>query len=270
MFLTLNLVYMPPFLVPIIMGAVSLISSAVAARSSKKQAERTADANMQLAKYQSSANEAFIDKQNAYNTPAMQMARFGDAGLNPNLIYGQGNSGNQAQPARYEAPRVDYHFSPFQIPDMLSGFQDYEMRNAQIDNVKAQTESTRTEIGNKLLDRLLTQVNTSRRQFDLGQAKVLAPYQADIKHGQADAAYTKLMQEFVRLDQMKLQRSLMEEGVRQAPIRTELLSQERLFNQFRNEWMKMGVTSSDHFLIRSIARALMSSDVQLPPLLRGK
>lgn len=29
--------------------------------------------------------------QNAYNTPAMQMARYADAGLNPNLIYGQSN-----------------------------------------------------------------------------------------------------------------------------------------------------------------------------------
>jgi hypothetical protein len=32
--------------------------------------------------------------QNEYNSPKAQMSRFQEAGLNPNLIYGQGNSGN--------------------------------------------------------------------------------------------------------------------------------------------------------------------------------
>lgn len=259
---------MPFPLVPIIMGAVSLASSIIASRSSKKQAERTANANMELAKYQAGVNEAFIDKQNVYNTPANQMSRFGEAGLNPNLIYGQGNAGNQAQPARYEAPRVDYHFNPLQIPEVLSPFQDYRMREAQIDSVKAQTESTRTEIGNKLLARLLTQVQTSKKEFDLQQSKVLAPYQADIKHGEAQAAYTKLMQEFARLDGMKLENALKSEQVKQAPIRTEIMETERLFNQYRNQWMKMGVTTSDHFIIRAIARALGQDTINLPPLLR--
>lgn len=34
------------------------------------------------------------NKQNEYNTPAAQMARMREAGLNPNLFYGQGTSGN--------------------------------------------------------------------------------------------------------------------------------------------------------------------------------
>ena len=35
-----------------------------------------------------------FDYQNAYNTPANQMKRLKDAGLNPALMYGQGNTGN--------------------------------------------------------------------------------------------------------------------------------------------------------------------------------
>lgn len=38
-----------------------------------------------------------IAEQNAYNTPAAQMARFQSAGLNPNLVYGQGSPGNAQQ-----------------------------------------------------------------------------------------------------------------------------------------------------------------------------
>lgn len=36
-----------------------------------------------------------IKYQNEYNTPKNQMARFSEAGLNPNLIYGLGSNGNQ-------------------------------------------------------------------------------------------------------------------------------------------------------------------------------
>src|SRR5258706_14991604 len=47
------------------------------------------------------------DAMNAYNTPANQMARFAAAGLNPNLIYSQGNAGNQPSPVAFNAPDVD-------------------------------------------------------------------------------------------------------------------------------------------------------------------
>lgn len=50
--------------------------------------------------------EYLIDKQNAYNTPAQQMQRFKDAGLNPNLVYGLGSSGDQ--PASGSIAPVDF------------------------------------------------------------------------------------------------------------------------------------------------------------------
>lgn len=249
----------PLALIPVIASVVSGIASSVAAG---RQNKKTNQANLELAKYQAQANEKFIDKQNLYNSPAMQMSRYDQAGLNPNLIYGQGSSGNQASPARYEAPHVDYRHNVMQIPDILGPFQDFEMKRAQIDNVKAQTESTKTEIGNKLLDRLLTQVNTSRKGFDLEQAKVLAPYNADIKHGQAQSSYTKLLQEFAKLDGMKLNNQLREEALKRAPMQTEIVQQQMLFSQFRNQWMKMGVTSADHYIIRAIARAIGMGEIK--------
>lgn len=42
-------------------------------------------------------NQRLIKEQNAYNSPRSQMLRFQSAGLNPHLIYGQGNPGNQSQ-----------------------------------------------------------------------------------------------------------------------------------------------------------------------------
>lgn len=43
--------------------------------------------------------------QNAYNTPAAQMARYQEAGLNPNLIYGQSNMAGDVKSASSAQPR---------------------------------------------------------------------------------------------------------------------------------------------------------------------
>lgn len=58
--------------------------------------------NMRL---QAQLNQEAIDRQNEYNSPAAQMQRFKDAGLNPDLIYGQSNEGTQGMVST-DAPAV--------------------------------------------------------------------------------------------------------------------------------------------------------------------
>lgn len=49
---------------------------------------------------------AMWNMNNEYNSPAAQMARFKEAGLNPNLIYSQGSNGNSASMPSYSMPSV--------------------------------------------------------------------------------------------------------------------------------------------------------------------
>lgn len=78
---------------------------------------------------------------NAYNTPAQQMQRYAEAGLNPNLIYGQGTPGNSSssvpayQPAKNElqihnptAPEISV------VQDALIKRQMYEKLVSETDN----------------------------------------------------------------------------------------------------------------------------------------
>lgn len=44
--------------------------------------------------------------QNQYNSPEQQMSRFGAAGLNPHLVYSQGNPGNAGAPPDYHPPDI--------------------------------------------------------------------------------------------------------------------------------------------------------------------
>lgn len=46
------------------------------------------------------------NRQNAYNSPGQQMLRFKAAGLNPNLIYGQGSAGNANSSPQMSTPNV--------------------------------------------------------------------------------------------------------------------------------------------------------------------
>jgi len=89
-------------------------------------------------------NIEFWNMNNAYNTPAAQMGRFKDAGLNPNLIYGQGNSGNSApiptpdtMPVTMREPRFEGNTNAMAN---LLGQADLRIKNAQADNLAVQNE----------------------------------------------------------------------------------------------------------------------------------
>lgn len=138
---------MPFPVVPLIVAGVSAISSIIAANRQKKS-------NMELAKFQNDANLQQIDKQNAYNTPKAQMARYDSAGLNPNLIYGQGTPGNQtATPTYPDIRSPDYQ----QIAANLAPqFNQSSLMQSQVAANNAKTTQTyaMTEV-NKMQAKLI-------------------------------------------------------------------------------------------------------------------
>lgn len=95
---------------------------------------------------QSSWNRQMWDLQNEYNLPANQMKRLRDAGLNPSLIYGNGAAGGQAgkieqaSMPKYSPARASFTHMPIQIPQMIDMYQNFKLKSAQIDNVKAATD----------------------------------------------------------------------------------------------------------------------------------
>lgn len=122
-----------PFLVPAIMAGISAISQGIAQRRQNKK-------NLELAKFQNDANQAAIDRQNAYNTPAAQMARYKDAGLNPNLIYSQGSSGNQSSISQYpEIGRPDYQSV---AANLVPQFNQSALAQSQVAATNAKTVQT--------------------------------------------------------------------------------------------------------------------------------
>lgn len=128
----------------------------------------------------------FWNMQNAYNSPAAQMQRFQEAGLNPHLIYGQGNAGNAAQ---VQTPDINSH-QAFREPNFgtgqgaisaLSSMYDIEIKQAQADNLREQNNVIRQDgilRGVQVLDTLR---NAQRKEFDLDFDKELRDVSADAR-----------------------------------------------------------------------------------------
>ena len=75
-------------------GIFGSSSSKYAAKAQLQAVRETNKANLDLAKYQNEWNVAQWNRQNAYNTPAMQRQRYEEAGINPYFALGNIQSGN--------------------------------------------------------------------------------------------------------------------------------------------------------------------------------
>lgn len=304
---------LPLALIPLLTAAGGAIGQHLLNnRAAKKSAQYTARANMDLARQgfeydKSQADLAYQrqmemwDKQNAYNSPEAQMARFSKAGLNPNLIYGQGSPGNTASSSpqyhapRFSTPSTQYRFTPASIPDMLSMYQDFQLKKAQIENVQASTANTQQRTSNESLRSIILGVqgessrfglersrglypselerasqsiqkgalDLRRGEFDLSKQQSLLPYQTDALalQNKRSAAGLDLDLQKLRLMKKDEQLKVIEQhakwlGLSAIQLENEKKQAEILFQQYRNQWMEMGVTTSDNALLRLFTRML--------------
>lgn len=142
----------------IIGGLFGLGQGALEARIAKRNTDATIDANRKMAEYQYSKDLEMWNRSNEYNTPAKQMERYTSAGLNPNLIYGTGSAsaGNTATSLpKYQAPTAKFDYKPaVELPMILSMFQDFNIKQAQTDNLREQNRILTSTADMKYLDSL--------------------------------------------------------------------------------------------------------------------
>lgn len=127
----------------IITGASSLLGGMMASGMDRKSAREYNRGQMELAKYQNEWNLAQWERENAYNSPTQQMQRFREAGLNPNLIYGQQNlsasSPSAATPNLKPVPRNKGIAKFLENLDVRSLMMDIDLKEAQMNLLKSQS-----------------------------------------------------------------------------------------------------------------------------------
>jgi hypothetical protein len=91
-------------------------------------------------------------RTNQYNSPLAQMQRFKEAGLNPNLIYGQTN---MAQPVRStDAKSWNPQAPAFNLGQIVDQYLQTKQAGASIDIMKEQKEKLKADIEGKLIENL--------------------------------------------------------------------------------------------------------------------
>lgn len=214
-------------------GGLGLLGQVIQNQQQKKLANQAYQHDLDMWKRQNQQNIAMWEMQNAYNTPAAQMQRYQDAGLNPNLIYSQGNPGNaaqvgQSQQAKYNAPDYQMPLNKFfNFTGMLDQYMDLTIKQKQSKNLDEQNKLLTAQVLNTIAGKDL-------REQKLDFTKQIFPYQLQ----GAELRNVKLSNEVNYLaNQIKLGE-------------LQLLKE----NYNWENYYRQGTTPTDNFIFRFLAR----------------
>lgn len=114
-----------------------------------------------------------------YNSPLQQMQRLREAGLNPNLVYGNGAQNTAQMVTRTEAKAptlVAPHVNPVEVPNIggeLAQYNAIKVQNQQVETQKAQQKLLEEQANATALTAAGKVVEIARSKFELGKAQAL-------------------------------------------------------------------------------------------------
>ncbi|QCS36949.1 DNA pilot protein [Tortoise microvirus 32] len=218
------------------------------------------------------------ERQNNYNHPSAQMARLREAGLNPNLVYGNGASSPSAPIRSADAPTWNPRppsFDPGAVfGSGLAAYFNTETRTAQVDNLRAQNDVLIQDALLKAAQTVSTLQSTENSKFDLGLKSELRQISVDAARAsldkvKADTAMTLSSNERAQaMLQPSLQKAAEEVLTMRANRATSAATRQQIYAQIENikkdgqlkdldiQLKKMGISPSDPLYMRVLGRAI--------------
>lgn len=274
----------------VIGAGISAAGSGANAYAQGKMNKKTRDWNEK--QYHRTRADALKDwaMQNEYNHPSAQMQRFRDAGLNPNLIYGQSNTADAVRSSdtpswNPRAPEVNLDGG-----QIMSNYFDAQVKQAQTDNIRAQTAVAIQDAALKAAQTANTSQSTARSQFDLGLA-------TDLRSTSLEMAAANLRQTNINTDlalrgadrsdrlasssiaeatQRTIQSRAQTDNTRQSTENMrETLKAIEQDNEIRSldlQLRRAGINPNDSMIMRIIGRAIVDNNGKILPFkeLKGK
>ena len=114
------------------------------------------------------------DRQNAYNHPAQQMQRLKEAGLNPNLVYGNGATTLAApvRPNQAQVPEVNLQ----KMPQMLGQFNNLTTQKLEQDKTQTAIDLMKTQKENTAANTLSTLAGIPSKESDAMSKRIYNEY----------------------------------------------------------------------------------------------
>lgn len=211
-------------------------------------------------------NKKMWHMQNAYNTPLQQMQRFKEAGLNPNLIYGQGNPGNASSAPQYNPPTYE-GVNP--IPDFRGAAQMYfdkRYQDAQLEQVAANTALTQARVNTEYVNQALKGLGQRKLTADINKLEGLLPYQLKFAENQnqiQEQNMQKNVSQLLTMSQDRQQRELEMQRIKLGMEKTEIeksnLIADNVYKRYSNELRKMGLTEKDGIVMRMLTNTFQGT-----------
>lgn len=258
----------------LIAGGASLLGSVLGSRSQSKTNQK----NMELARYQnewqSQENEKAYQRnlqmwnlQNEYNSPTQQMARLRTAGLNPNLVYGNGVTGNssgstpQYQPADIKRAEL----SPYRgwnqgLSDAVSNFLAFRSNRAQVENMEAQNFLIRQQTATEATRQANIAASTARSEFDLSQANRLKDVSVSTAEAQMSKAQHDASSSWARSQQEWIKTNI-DRALQETRIKIGKSEYEQIIQATRRLFQDNNINSFRYTLERAVGSGKLTDDI---------
>lgn len=231
-------------------------------------------------------------RQNDYNSPQAQMQRLQQAGLNPNLVYGHGADAQSTAPVKSSSVGTTQNRPvQFDAGSIMGSYFDTEVKQAQVDNLKAQnnvliqdsilkaaqvigttasTEKTKADTASTQFD---TALKNDLRQYSLeaakaGVQKTMADTKSTLDENERRAALqsTNLETAVENILNMRANRLNTKAATDEARQRIENLKKDGTLKDLDIALQKLGIQKTDPLWQRAAARVINAASSELQDL----
>lgn len=193
--------------------------------------------NKQLMDYQADVNQRLINAQNEYNDPQSQISRLSRAGLNPNLVYGNGSMVNSQSNAGsvglVSAPDLSGENKYAAINSALTAAQI----GANIELTKAQTQKVQSETSGQDITNNTNQINldymNASYKGEVAQRAVQSLYNETT--AQFKRSFLGNTEYFAKLEKITLEQTLS----------VPMLNIDKLYNEVTLGDLSVNITAQD-------------------------
>lgn len=240
----------------IISAGSALLGGGLNALSQGAQNRRSMNFSREMFAREQQTNLSNWRLQNEYNSPQAAMKRFQEAGLNPNLIYGQGSGAGNAAPI----PSPDTQSPQFRSPEWgnavsaaglagVNAMYDIQIKQAQIDNLKSQNSVLTEEALLKRAQTAATATGEQKTRFGLD-------FETELRGVSADARREQLRQTRVQTD-LSINRDAREAAQNSTSIQEAIERMITLREQRKGFGLQRAQTSAEIARIRENTKLLI-------------
>lgn len=189
-------------------------------------------------------NYKMWELNNQYNSPAEQMQRFKDAGLNPNLMYGQGSNGNSSAPA--SVSEIPQGMSMQMALQSATTGSQIGKTLAEISNIEANTANVKKQTD--LLAWTIKKEKQTAENLSMEYHKLRADINkinSEARLNELEAIYKEYINNTLELDYLQRKYNLTETEVRVLQTRANIQKTEAETNNI-NTRLNMDIWTFNH------------------------